>query len=112
MLQSQKRSYREGHYCDTQADLHQLTGGNGTTEDMIIDSGCTKDIVAEGIVDDLGLKMDIMETPLNIVCAEGKSMKIVGTCIIYIKTQVTLSLRSHLIKGYKWIMQREGQTTF
>ena len=65
-------------------DLHsKLSGGRITRETIVLDTGCSKDIIAEGIVDDLGLEMKRLDRPLNIVGAEGNVLNIVGTVIVF-----------------------------
>ena len=56
---------------------------------MVLDTGCTKDIIAESIVSDLGLEMKKLDRPLNIVGAEGNFLNIVGTVIVFLSAQAT-----------------------
>ena len=56
-------------------DLHsKLSGGRSSKETIIPDSGCTRDIVAESIVRDLGLKMNKLEKPMVINGADGNTL--------------------------------------
>ena len=71
-------------------DLHsKLSGGRITMETVVLDTGCTKDIIAESIVSDLGLEMKKLDRPLNIVGAEGNFLNIVGTVIVFLSAQAT-----------------------
>ena len=71
-------------------DLHsKLSGGRSSKETIVLDSGCTRDIVAEDIVRDLGLKMNKLEKPLVINGADGNTLNITGTVILFMSSQAT-----------------------
>ena len=71
-------------------DLHSsLTGGRSSKEVVVMDSGCTRDIISMDIVKDLGLKMMELQKPLNIVSADGSILNIVGTTSFYFSSQAT-----------------------
>ena len=60
----------------------KLSGGRSSRETIVLDSGYSKDIIAENIVEDLGLEMRRLDKPLNIVSAEGNVLNIVGTVYV------------------------------
>ena len=71
-------------------DLHsKLAGGRSSKDTIVMDSGCSCDIVAQSIVSDLGLKMNKLERPLHIVSAEGNALDIIGTCTLFMSSQAT-----------------------
>ena len=72
------------------ADLHsKLVGGRKSTEVAVMDSGCTRDVVSEDIVKDLGLTMWELDRPLNIVGADGTCLNIIATTTLYLSCQAT-----------------------
>ena len=72
------------------ADLHsKLVGGKKTREIAVMDSGCTRDIVSEDIMKDLGLQMMQLDRPLNIVSADGSVLNIIGTTTLFLSCQAT-----------------------
>ena len=71
-------------------DLHnKLAGGRSSKETIMLDSGCSRDIGAQSIVSDLGLRMRELERPLHIVSAEGNALDIIGTTTLFKSSQAT-----------------------
>ena len=54
-----------------------------------MDSGCIRDIIAEAICSDLGLKMRVLDKPLHIVSADGNTLDITGTVTLFMSSQAT-----------------------
>ena len=56
-------------------DLHsKLMGGKTSKETIVMDSGCSRNIVAQAIVSDLDLKMRELQKFLHIVSADGNTL--------------------------------------
>ena len=71
-------------------DLHsKLSGGRSTRETIVLDSGCSRDIITQSIVTDLGLEMKKLDKPLHIVSAEGNALDIIGTVTVFMSAQAT-----------------------
>ena len=71
-------------------DLHsKLVGGRTSKETIVMDSGCSRDIVAQAIVSDLSLKMRELEKPLHIVSTDGNTLDITGTVTLFMSSQAT-----------------------
>ena len=69
-------------------DLHsKFAGGRSSKETIVMDSGCSRDIIAQSIVSDLGLKRRELERPLHKVSAEGNALDIIGTVTLCISSQ-------------------------
>ena len=64
-------------------------GGRKSKEVAVMDSGCTRNIVSEDIVKDLGIQMWELDRPLNIVSADGTSLNIIATTTLYLSCQAT-----------------------
>ena len=65
----------------------KLLGGKGVDLHIVIDSGCSKEIISEDIVPALGIRVAELEYPLSIIRATGDCLNIVGTCTLFMKTQ-------------------------
>ena len=52
-----------------------------------MDSGCSRDIVAQAIVSDLSLKRRELEKPLHIVSTDGNTLDITGTATLFMSLQ-------------------------
>ena len=74
----------------------KLAGGRSSTETIVLDSGCTKDIVAEAIVKDLGLKVQKLDKPLVINGADGNRLNITGTVNLFFSCQATGEKRKRI----------------
>ena len=64
-------------------------GGKGIDIPIVMDSGCTKGTISEDSVQELGLRVTELEHPLSIMSVTCEVLNIVGTSVLYIKTQVT-----------------------
>ena len=71
-------------------DIHtKLSGGRSTKETIVLDSGCSRDIIAQLIVTDLGLEMKKLDKPLHKVSAGGNALDIIGTTTLFMSSQAT-----------------------
>ena len=61
-----------------------MSGGKAVDLLIVLDSCCSKDIIAEDIV-----RVKDLDSPLRIISATGDYRDIVGTCKLFMKTQVT-----------------------
>ena len=61
---------------------------NGSEENLVCDSGCSFPVVSERIVSRLGIRIRPFSSNFNIVDASGNSLKLRGTAVLYITTQV------------------------
>ena len=92
-----KTAVEEEDSAMTFRELHsKLVGGRSYREAMLMDSGCTRDIVAQAIVSDLGLNIQKLDRPINIVSANGNLLDITGTVSLNMTSKVTGEKRKRI----------------
>ena len=56
-------------------------------ESLVMDTGCTKPIISEAIVEDLNIQVKPLSRNMTIVDASGRSLDITGTVKVYVSSQ-------------------------
>ena len=66
---------------------NKLNGGPSTDSDGCFDSGCTNPIVTREVTEDLKMKLDPVINPLNIIQADGSSLKVIGSSVLFLEAE-------------------------
>ena len=56
-------------------------------ESLVMDTGCTKPIISEAIVEDLNIQVKPLSRNMTIVDASGMSLDITGTVKVYVSSR-------------------------
>ena len=68
-------------------------------ESLVMDTGCTKPIISEAIVEDLNIQVKPLSRNMTIVDASGRSLDITGTAKVYVSVSSQADGRRKLVEA-------------